>query len=78
MWSDPDQEISGWAESERGVSYIFGADVIRHFLQKHNLDLIVRAHQVPSLELGSGGWLRVFQPEVIGHYFLSAQLLWRV
>ena len=45
LWSDPD-EISGWGENERGVSFVFGVDVIRTFLKKHDLDLICRAHQV--------------------------------
>jgi hypothetical protein len=31
-------------ESERGVSYIFGADIVSNFLKKHDLDLICRAH----------------------------------
>ena len=46
IWSDPDPEISGWAENDRGVSFTFGGDVVRQFLRKHDLDLIVRAHQV--------------------------------
>lgn len=46
LWSDPDPEINGWAESARGVSYTFGADVVSNFLSKHDLDLICRAHQV--------------------------------
>merc|ERR1719324_331086 len=32
LWADPDKEISGWAESDRGVSYIFGPDVVQKFL----------------------------------------------
>ena len=36
----------GWAESERGVSYTFGADVVSKFLEDHDFDLMVRAHQV--------------------------------
>ena len=44
--SDPDQSINGWAENDRGVSFTFGGDVVRQFLRKHDLDLIVRAHQV--------------------------------
>merc|ERR1711943_161882 len=32
--------------NDRGVSYTFGADVVSKFLQKHDYDLIVRAHQV--------------------------------
>jgi serine/threonine-protein phosphatase PP1 catalytic subunit len=46
LWSDPDPDISGWAENARGVSYTFGADVVHNFLIKHDFDLVVRAHQV--------------------------------
>jgi len=46
LWSDPDKDISGWGENDRGVSYTFGPDVITKFLNKHDLDLICRAHQV--------------------------------
>ncbi|KAI0002130.1 Metallo-dependent phosphatase-like protein [Russula compacta] len=47
LWSDPDETVTGWAEnSSRGISFTFGADVVSRFLQKHDLDLICRAHQV--------------------------------
>ena len=46
LWSDPEQGITGWAENDRGVSYTFGADIVSNFLEKNDLDLIVRAHQV--------------------------------
>ena len=46
IWSDPDPDINGWGENDRGVSFTFGADVVRQFLRKHELDLLVRAHQV--------------------------------
>lgn len=46
VWADPDPDLRGWGLSERGVSFTFGPDVIRKFLQKHDLDLLVRAHQV--------------------------------
>ena len=36
----------GWAENDRGVSFVFGADIVSEFLEKHDLDLLVRAHQV--------------------------------
>jgi diadenosine tetraphosphatase ApaH/serine/threonine PP2A family protein phosphatase len=38
--------IQGWAENDRGVSFVFGADVVAAFLEQHDLDLLVRAHQV--------------------------------
>jgi len=46
VWSDPDKDMKGWMDSERGVSYVFGADVVENFLKKLDLDLICRAHQV--------------------------------
>ncbi|KAH9719375.1 serine/threonine-protein phosphatase PP1 isozyme 6 [Citrus sinensis] len=46
LWADPDKDIEGWGENDRGVSYTFGADKVVEFLQKHDLDLICRAHQV--------------------------------
>jgi serine/threonine-protein phosphatase PP1 catalytic subunit len=46
LWSDPDKDIQGWGENDRGVSYTFGPDVVTSFLKRHDLDLVVRAHQV--------------------------------
>ena len=46
LWSDPELDIAGWAENDRGVSYTFGGDVVGKFLSKHDFDLVVRAHQV--------------------------------
>eukprot|EP00557_Chaetoceros_sp_GSL56_P000608 CAMPEP_0176493672 /NCGR_PEP_ID=MMETSP0200_2-20121128/9672_1 /TAXON_ID=947934 /ORGANISM="Chaetoceros sp., Strain GSL56" /LENGTH=431 /DNA_ID=CAMNT_0017891347 /DNA_START=24 /DNA_END=1319 /DNA_ORIENTATION=+ len=46
LWSDPDTTVTGWGENDRGVSFVFGADVVCDFLEKHDLDLLVRAHQV--------------------------------
>ena len=46
LWADPEPHTKGWAESERGVSYTFGPDVVEKFLKQHDLDLLVRAHQV--------------------------------
>nr|ACU24123.1 unknown [Glycine max] len=46
LWSDPSKEVQGWGMNDRGVSYTFGADKVSEFLQKHDLDLICRAHQV--------------------------------
>jgi len=46
LWSDPDSSVEGWAQNDRGVSFTFGKDVVESFLRRHDLDLIVRAHQV--------------------------------
>lgn len=46
LWSDP-VEVSGFAANrDRGVSVAFGTDVVKAFLQKEDMDLVVRAHQV--------------------------------
>jgi len=34
LWADPDNDTTGWEESVRGVSYTFGADIVRNFLKK--------------------------------------------
>ena len=46
LWADPEPDIVGWRESDRGVSYVFGGDVLSAFLEEHDLSLIARAHQV--------------------------------
>lgn len=46
LWSDPEPMGFGWGYNARGVSYTFGPDVLEAFLDKHDLDLICRGHQV--------------------------------
>lgn len=46
LWSDPENGIDGWRENDRGVSYIFGENIVDDFISKFDLDLICRAHQV--------------------------------
>ena len=46
LWSDPDADMAGWGENDRGVSYTYGTDVVAEFLAKFDFDLVVRAHQV--------------------------------
>lgn len=46
LWSDPDAKVDGWADNDRGVSYVFGEKIVAQFLEEHDLDLLVRAHQV--------------------------------
>ncbi|KAL6323773.1 hypothetical protein AAG906_002241 [Vitis piasezkii] len=45
LWSDPSNDIQGWGMNDRGVSYTFGPDKVTEFLEKHDLDLVCRAHQ---------------------------------
>ncbi|PGH28105.1 hypothetical protein AJ80_00363 [Polytolypa hystricis UAMH7299] len=46
LWSDPADMDEDWEPNERGVSYCFGKKVIMDFLQRHDFDLVCRAHMV--------------------------------
>ena len=46
LWSDPAETEADWESNERGVSYCFGRKVIMEFLQRHDFDLVCRAHMV--------------------------------
>lgn len=46
LWSDPHKHKKNWQDNERGVSFTFGSDICTKFLERHDLDLICRAHQV--------------------------------
>jgi serine/threonine-protein phosphatase PP1 catalytic subunit len=46
LWSDPAAGITGFQPNDRGVSVSFGVDIVQSFLEREDLDLVVRAHQV--------------------------------
>ena len=46
LWSDPDSKTKSWGKNERGISVVFGEKIVEDFLEKYDLDLICRAHQV--------------------------------
>lgn len=46
LWSDPEEDASGWTASERGVSFTFGADVVDKMCKLLDIDVVFRAHQV--------------------------------
>lgn len=46
LWSDPEPNIKGFEESQRGAGYLFGGDVTAEFLKNNNLKFMCRAHQV--------------------------------
>jgi serine/threonine-protein phosphatase PP1 catalytic subunit len=46
LWSDPDKDTPAWGDNERGVSFVFGPEIVSSFLKKQDIDLICRAHQV--------------------------------
>jgi protein phosphatase len=52
LWADPEEGIQDFVPSDRGVSFLFGEQVVGDFLDRVDMDLIVRAHQV--MEKGYG------------------------
>lgn len=44
LWNDPGSG-NGIKPSFRGAGYYFGEDVLREFLQEHNLDWLIRGHE---------------------------------
>ncbi|KAK4167513.1 Serine/threonine-protein phosphatase PP1-2 [Cladorrhinum sp. PSN259] len=40
LWATAEEDISGWSETENGVSFSFGPDIVARFVDKHDLDLI--------------------------------------
>ncbi|KAI8147043.1 Metallo-dependent phosphatase-like protein [Fennellomyces sp. T-0311] len=45
LWSDPQPEL-GRGASKRGVGIQFGPDVTKNFLDRNNLDMLIRSHEV--------------------------------
>jgi len=45
LWSDP-QPFPGRSPSKRGVGYSFGPDITDAFLQRNQLSLLIRSHEV--------------------------------
>jgi serine/threonine-protein phosphatase PP1 catalytic subunit len=45
VWADPSPCGDGFLPSNRGVSWLFGADRVDEFLARNGLKMIVRAHQ---------------------------------
>lgn len=46
LWSDPSPFVDLWGESERGVSFTFGARAVEMFLSRFNFDFIIRSSEV--------------------------------
>jgi serine/threonine-protein phosphatase PP1 catalytic subunit len=47
LWSDPSDSLDTlWGPNERGVSHTFSKEVVEQFLEKNDLELICRGHQV--------------------------------
>lgn len=45
-WSDPDDQVQGWAQNTRGAGWLFGSPPANEFCRNNKLDLVTRAHQL--------------------------------
>lgn len=78
-------EYQGWHNNTRGVSYIFGPNVVADACSELDIDLVARAHQVhsiqyPSLQYSVGGarWIRILRQSQTGDNLLGSSLLWSI
>ena len=46
LWSDPDRSATDWQDNDRGVSFVFSAQIVKDFCDQNEIDLVCRAHQV--------------------------------
>jgi len=60
VWSDPDEDVSDWAVSQRGAGWRFGQKITTTFLHRNKLKLICRAHQ-----LVQEGYKYVFNEQLV-------------
>lgn len=45
LWNDPSDEVEGFVDSPRGLgAYLFGPDVTMKFIERNNVNLIIRGH----------------------------------
>jgi len=72
LWSDPQEDHKGWGNNDRGVSFTFGEDIVDKFLEKHDIELICRAHQVVDKGykfFGNNSLVTIFSaPNYCGEY----------
>ena len=79
LWSDPMSSPKGWDVNERGVSCTFNEKVLNDFLERNELDLVCRAHQVveDGYEFfGDKNLVTVFSaPNYMGEFDNSAAIM---
>lgn len=43
---NPQVKTKGWGPNDRGTSLVFSEKTVKNFVEEHDLDLIVRGHQI--------------------------------
>jgi diadenosine tetraphosphatase ApaH/serine/threonine PP2A family protein phosphatase len=61
LWNDPVENNGGFFNNSRGgYSRRFGREAFQYFIEKHNIKLVLRAHEVHK-----GGYKPFFQEQLI-------------
>ena len=60
LWSDPCPDVDTYQKSKRGTGYLFGARVLRSFLEMNALKVLIRGHQCVQ-----DGYSELFDKHVI-------------
>lgn len=45
LWSDPDDSVSAYTQSDRGIGCLFGRDALDYFLKSMDFEFVIRGHQ---------------------------------
>ncbi|KJH47949.1 Ser/Thr phosphatase family protein [Dictyocaulus viviparus] len=64
LWSDPSVQGDGWILSHRGISFLFGSKAVEDFCIKHNVDIILRGHQINN-EMYKNGYRISFDGRLV-------------
>uniref|UniRef100_A0A183GKY3 SER_THR_PHOSPHATASE domain-containing protein n=1 Tax=Heligmosomoides polygyrus TaxID=6339 RepID=A0A183GKY3_HELPZ len=64
VWSDPAPHRDGWTLSHRGISFLFGGEVVEEFCKKHKVDIILRGHQINN-EMYKNGYRISFHGQLV-------------
>uniref|UniRef100_A0A0K0D3F5 Serine/threonine-protein phosphatase n=1 Tax=Angiostrongylus cantonensis TaxID=6313 RepID=A0A0K0D3F5_ANGCA len=64
LWSDPSTLGDGWILSHRGISFLFGQKAVDEFCLKHNVDIILRGHQINN-EMYKNGYRISFDGRLV-------------
>lgn len=78
LWSDPEEDVTGWHVSSRGCRYIFGGDVVTKVGERRGYEIVQQREQSESgvsvASDGDGG-IQVDVQQPVGGCVVCAELL---
>ena len=46
LWARPDSNNDGWTKNDQEISFCYGQDIVKDFLEHHDFDIICRGHKI--------------------------------